>query len=342
MFSYLNSKGIDKFTFYRMPKILFTDRFAEISCEAKVLYGLLLDRATLSKNNGWIDENDRVYVFFKQSEVMECLNIKKNKTVAIFKELDDVGLIIRKKIGQGNPTRIYVMNFSEDKVDEATETQTSTENTKKEVKRFEKQTSEIQTSAESTKREVKRFEKQTSKGLKNKLNSSNYINNTERNNNSFFLSDGAEKPTSEFPLNSSEIVERKEENDNQPIVENIKEQISYAYLLSSGKDKSTLDLIVSIIADIYSRYYRNSDSSETIVINCSTIYVSNVMSVFKKLDHSHIEYVFERIEEVSKEKKIKNTRSYLQTCLYNAPFVMDTYYDMQVNYDMHNPKHKQE
>lgn len=339
MFSYLNSKGIDKFTFYRMPKILFTDRFAEISCEAKVLYGLLLDRATLSKNNGWIDENDRVYVFFKQSEVMECLNIKKNKTVAIFKELDDVGLIIRKKIGQGNPTRIYVMNFSEDKVDEATETQTSTENTKKEVKRFEKQTSEIQTSAESTKREVKRFEKQTSKGLKNKLNSSNYINNTERNNNSFFLSDSAEKPTSEFTLNSSEIVERKDGNDYLSTVENIKEQISYAYLLETGKDKPTLDLIVSIMADIYSR---KGDDGETVVINCSTVFVNSVKSAFKKLDYEHIEYVFERIEEVSKEKKIKNIRSYLQTCLYNAPFVMDTYYDMQVNYDMNHYELKQE
>lgn len=323
MFSYLNSKGIDKFTFYRMPKILFTDRFADVSCEAKVLYGLLLDRATLSKSNGWIDEQDRVYVFFKQTEVMECLSIRTNKVVAIFKELEQIGLIIRKKIGQGNPTRIYVMNFSEENTDENID--------------------EIQTYQENTEIKVKTFEKPKSKPLKNKSQASNYINNTEiSNTNSFFLSDGTTKPKSEILSSFSETVERKEENDYRTTVENIKEQISYAYLLDKGKDRSTLDLIVSIVADIYSRYGHNCGSGETIVINGITMYINSVKSVFKKLDHSHIEYVFERIDEVSKVKQIKNVRSYLQTCLYNAPFNIDTYYDMQINYDMHNSEHKQE
>ena len=329
-FNYLSASGIDKFTFYRMPKILFVDDyFSTISCEAKVLYGLLLDRATLSKSNNWIDELGRVYVFFKQTEAMEMLNIKKNKVIAIFKELEDIGLLIRKKQGQGKPTRLYVLDFSnhtdEDEENSKTnevvsddEEQTSDENIKKEVKRLEKQTSEFQTSSNDTKKEVKRLEKQTSKGLKNKPLSSNYINKTEMNKTeSIYLSDNANQPTSE---NTKSINDRLIDRYNNA-VNKVKHQIDYGYLVENY-EKSTIDLIVSLIADVYV-----DDSS--IVVNGRTIFAEQVRNEYSKLTHIHIEFVLESIANT--KNRIKNIRTYLQSCLYNAYNTMDIAIDNEIN-----------
>lgn len=327
-FNYLSASGIDKFTFYRMPKILFVDDyFSAISCEAKVLYGLLLDRATLSKSNNWIDELGRVYVFFKQTEAMEMLNIKKNKVIAIFKELEVSGLLIRKKQGQGKPTRLYVLDFSSHTDDENSKTnevvsddeeQTSDENTKKEVKKFEKQTSEIQTSSNDTKKEVKRFKKQTSKGLKNKPLSSNYINKTEMNKTeSIYLSSNANQPTSE---NNENINDRLIDRYNNA-VNKVKKQIEYGYLIENY-EKSTIDLIVSLIADVYV-----DDSS--ISVNNRTIVAEQARIEYSKLTQEHIEFVLESIANT--KTRIKNIRTYLQSCLYNAYHTMDIAIDNEIN-----------
>lgn len=62
-FDYFHGMEAEQYTFYRIPKILFTaECFKTISCEAKVLYGLLLDRMSLSIKNRWFDEEDRVYI----------------------------------------------------------------------------------------------------------------------------------------------------------------------------------------------------------------------------------------------------------------------------------------
>lgn len=61
-FDYFYGQQSDLFTFYRVPKVLFTnERFWNISADAKMLYGILLDRMSLSAKNGWIDKNGRVY-----------------------------------------------------------------------------------------------------------------------------------------------------------------------------------------------------------------------------------------------------------------------------------------
>lgn len=327
-FNYLSASGIDKFTFYRMPKILFVDDyFSAISCEAKVLYGLLLDRATLSKSNNWIDELGRVYVFYKQTEAMEMLNIKKNKVIAIFKELEDIGLLIRKKQGQGKPTRLYVLDFSSHTDEENSKTnevvsddeeQTSNESIKKEVKRLEKQTSKILTSDNNTKKEVKRLEKQTSKGLKNKPLSSNYINKTEMNKTeSIYLSSNANQPTSE---NNENINDRLIDRYNNA-VEKVKKQIEYGYLIKNY-EKSTIDLIVSLIADVYV-----DDSS--ISVNNRTIVAEQARIEYSKLTQVHIEFVLESIANT--KTRIKNIRTYLQSCLYNAYHTMDIAIDNEIN-----------
>lgn len=69
-FDYFYGQQSDLFTFYRVPKVLFTnERFWNISADAKMLYGILLDRMSLSAKNGWIDKNGRVYIIFTKLKV---------------------------------------------------------------------------------------------------------------------------------------------------------------------------------------------------------------------------------------------------------------------------------
>ena len=107
--------GTEQYSFYRVPKVLFTaECFKSLSCEAKVLYGLMLDRMSLSIKNRWFDEEDRVYIIFTVEEIAELLNCGTQKAVKLMKELDDnqgIGLIEKKRLGLGKPNVIYVKNF---------------------------------------------------------------------------------------------------------------------------------------------------------------------------------------------------------------------------------------
>lgn len=103
--SYYYGYEAEQFSFYRIPKLLFTDsRFAGISTDAKLLYGILLDRMSLSMKNGWHDEQGRVYIIFTLDDVAETLGYKTEKAIKLFNELDTkkgVGLIERVRQGQG-------------------------------------------------------------------------------------------------------------------------------------------------------------------------------------------------------------------------------------------------
>lgn len=110
---YFYGTEAEQYTFYRIPKVLFTDPgFRRITADAKILYGLMLDRMGLSIRNGWLDEQERVFIYFTLEEAMDAMCCGHNKAVSLFTELDKVGLIERKKQGQGRPTKIYVKNFT--------------------------------------------------------------------------------------------------------------------------------------------------------------------------------------------------------------------------------------
>ena len=113
MLDYIYSEQASQYAYYRIPKILFTDdRYRDISTDAKVLYGLLLDRVSLSIKNKWVDDQNRVFIIFSLADVQESLNCGPQKATALFRELEKkAGLIERKRQGQGKPNLIYVKNF---------------------------------------------------------------------------------------------------------------------------------------------------------------------------------------------------------------------------------------
>ena len=176
-FDFYYGKQAEQFNFYRIPKLLFTDkRFSDVSIEAKVLYGLMLDRMSLSLKNGWVDEENRVYIYFKLEDAMDFMGIGKDKGVKLFAELDyekGCGLICREKQGFGKPAMIYVMNFNTEIADEKNEENEPVQHT-----------SEKPNSAEVGKTEVLTSENQKSGLLENRTMDfgKTEANNTKNNN----------------------------------------------------------------------------------------------------------------------------------------------------------------
>lgn len=112
-FDYYYGSECEQFAFYRIPKILFIeDAFAEISVEAKMLYGILLDRMQLSARNGWMDDRGRVYIVFTIEQIQEAMGCGNKKAIKLLDELEkEAHLIERKRCGMGKPSQIYVKNF---------------------------------------------------------------------------------------------------------------------------------------------------------------------------------------------------------------------------------------
>ena len=113
IFDYFYEEQSESYSFYRIPKMLFTEEiFENLSTDAKVLYGLLLDRISLSRENGWLDDAGRVYVYYTIRSVKKSMRCANTKACGLLKELDEFGLIERKKQGLGKPTIIYVKDFT--------------------------------------------------------------------------------------------------------------------------------------------------------------------------------------------------------------------------------------
>ena len=110
---YFYGQSGELFSYFRIPKALFQDhRFRQLSTDARTLYGILLDRMSLSAKNGWLDEQGRVYIIYTVREVQESLCCAEHKAVKLFRELEDMDLIERKRRGLGKPSLIYVKDFS--------------------------------------------------------------------------------------------------------------------------------------------------------------------------------------------------------------------------------------
>ena len=321
MFDFFYGNEAEQYQFYRVPQALFTnEKFSKISCESKLLYGFLLDRCGLSRKNKWYDDDGgKLYVFFKQEEAIEKLNIGKNKAVKIFDELEQTGLIIRKKQGQGKPTKIYVCNFTKE-IAVMPENQTSTGNNEKEVQIPENRESDFSVTHKSNQTEVK-----TPKNGKSKLSKtgSQYIyslNQTEMNQTKPSIYQGHEtKQTSE--------TDRWTDDEIAECEEFIKMNIDYNELLYEGVSPNTLDMIVDIILEAY------NPLNDYIKIQGQSVKRTIALRQYEKLDSDHIRYILDSINEEARKKKIKNMRPYLKSCLYNAPHSMDMYYDNEFQFD---------
>ena len=110
---YFYGQSSELFSYFRIPKALFQDsRFRQLSTDARTLYGILLDRMSLSVKNGWMDKQGRVYIIYTVREVQESLCCAEHKAIKLFRELEQIDLIERKRRGLGRPSLIYVKDFT--------------------------------------------------------------------------------------------------------------------------------------------------------------------------------------------------------------------------------------
>ena len=173
IFDYYYGKEAEQFAFYRIPRMLIKDkRFSGLSSDAKILYGLMLDRMALSIRNEWQDGDDRTYIIYTIEQIMEDLNCSRDKAIKVLAELDSrkgIGLIEKIRRGLGKPDIIYVKNFvgiertvDEDYIDEKVGDVDSTKEQKKPANPHE--------STEVGKPDFKKSKNQTSRSRKIRLN----------------------------------------------------------------------------------------------------------------------------------------------------------------------------
>lgn len=301
-YDYFYGGQSESFSFYRIPRQLVTGaEFRHLSTDAKLLYGMMLDRMGLSARNGWYDELDRVYIYYTVDEIMEDLCCGHNKAVRLLAELDTVkgvGLIERKKQGQGKPTIIYVRQFVE-----------TTHRGKSELPRLPKTGS-----AEASKGEAKAARNDTSI-----LPENGSADRPKRETNYTDISQNEKSYTdpSIYPAPSPP-------ESYEACLEEIKEQIDYPLLSISYMD-DTPDGVLELICDVL------CSTATGIKIGRETIPSTKVKARFRKLRFEHISYVLDSLEKTSSD--IKNIRAYLLTALYNAPVTIDAYYSAAVRHD---------
>lgn len=183
-FEYFRGDEAEQFMFYRVPQTLVTDeRFRKVSSDAKLLYGLLLDRIGLSFQNPdrFVDDFGRTFIYFTRETTMKLLNCGKEKAAAIFQELEKVGLIERKRQGLGKPTKIYVKNFAAENTDKDSmpkREKNHVENCKLDVQRSEIPTSASPETLTSRGRESRLLEVGNTDTNHTEINQTN-LNHTE-------------------------------------------------------------------------------------------------------------------------------------------------------------------
>lgn len=309
---YYYGSEAEQYSFYRIPKLLFTDRrYQPVSVEAKVLYGLLLDRMALSARNGWLDSAGRVFIYFTLEDAMEQLGCGHGKAVRLFAELDSekgIGLIERKKQGQGKPTKIYVKNF---------------------VLPPDGQTSDSGKSNPSGGGVTSDFEKSGLPEMERLHFPKSNANNTEINKTELNDTDLSIHPVQAElePVENRRQSKRERLDAMDAYRELIKVNIDYEVLLQENPyEDETIDGYVELMLEVC------CSQREFTRINKQELPTEVVKSRFLKLTKEHISYVLDSLRRNT--TLVGNIKAYTLSALYNAPVTMSQYYTSLVSHDM--------
>ena len=308
---YFYGNDAEQFTFYRIPKVLFTDhRYKAVSVEAKVLYGLLLDRMSLSIRSGWLDDDGRVYIYFTLEEAIEFLGFGKDKLVRLFQELDrdrGIGLIERKKQGQGKPTKIYVKNF----IIPGDAPLTS-----------EKPKSEPPTPPQTS--EIAKSRLLPGRSADCGFSDPNY---TDKKETEWSDTESIYPPPPPQPPKRVKGRQRMRMDEIEQYRALIKENIDYERLLEEHPyDQELIDGYVELIVETC------CSRREYIRVNQEDMPRDLVKSRLLKLDKEHITYVMDCLSKNT--TLVGNIKAYTLSALYNAPITISQHYTSLVSHDM--------
>ena len=334
MFDYFYGSQSEQFSFFRLPKIIVRDeKFKKISSDAKILYGIMLDRMSLSRENHWVDDQNRVYIIFTLNEVMKEFECCKRKAVSLMAELDSksgIGLIEKKKQGLGRPDLIYLKNFIvpmdysklttaeetvEDFVGKVLHLKSGKEmhlQDGKEMQLQEGKNMHFQSGKEMHLQDSKDVHLQSGMGVQ--------PNNTNNNNTD---------STDTESINPINLNNNEDGSDMIDLYRRIvKQNICYDSLYEnvSIMKRRMLDEIVELMVEV-------------LVVNRKSMRIAGaeypyplVKSRFMCIGQDHVEYVLDCLDQTS--TKIGNVKAYILTSLFNATATIDTFYTSLVHHDM--------
>ncbi|MCQ2501453.1 MAG: replication initiator protein A [Lachnospiraceae bacterium] len=344
-YQYFTPGDAEQYAYYRIPKMLITDKqFRGITMEAKLLYGILLDRVSLSLKNGWVDENNHVYIIFTIEQIMQEMNCGNKKAVSLLSELEKkIHLVEKKRQGLGKPNLLYVKNFflCSDINTDGTEI---VDNYPSVGKRC----------AEMSEGNAQRCQKDTSVGVVEEAlevskghGTNTNITKTDMSNTDPILSypsgdgnsvkepehriDGYDgmnpqgKGNSDMAYHQTDLNHDEYEAYRQYFLENLSlETLKFDH----PSERDTLDGILDLLVETC------CSTRKTIRIAGEDKPIAVVKSKFMKLDSEHIRYVLQCLSQ--NVTYVRNIRQYLLTTLYNAPSTIGPYYRALVNHDMAN------
>ena len=305
-YQYYYGSDAENFNFFRIPKKLIRDRqFRKLSSDAKILYGLLLDRMALSRKNGWLDEEGRIYIIYTIQDIADEMFCSPRKAIQLLNELDTrsgIGLVERIRRGMGKPNIIYVKNFNskdEDKMlGESVSHQEVQERACQEVQ--ERAHQEVQ---ECAHQEVQKSAPQNDTDM----NDTEYIYNNLSIHQSDYTVDGW--------------------TDRNLVVHLLKNKLGYLRLVHDRpEDEKKIGEIIELLADVCTQ------TGDTVLINGGSVPIGDARKRFMSLTAAHICYVLDRLAQTT--GKVRNIKNYLLTCLYNAPATITLYYEALVQHDL--------
>ena len=331
---YFYGEQAESYSFYRIPRQLITgEKYKGLSVEAKLLYGMMLDRMGLSLRNGWLDKTGRVYIYYTVEEIQSdlgCGHVKAGRLLAELDTVKGIGLIERVRQGQGKPTKIYVKKFYPDP---------PPQREKSGLPRLPQNDGQDSAKAEFRSAASCRSGHTESGGADRQKPAGSYIENN------YPESSYTDPSIVRKPLNGSHCRERQCSKiqelsssqtqtqssgslgfafENEGLEEEIKEQIDYP-LLALSYPEDDPDCILELICDVL------TSSSPGIKIGGETIPTAKVQTRFRRLQFDHVAYVLDSLRETT--TKIINIRAYLLTALYNAPLTIGPYYSAAVRHD---------
>ena len=304
-----NNKNITH-KFIKFPNELMSNSlYKGISCEAKLLYALMLDRTSISLDNGWKDEKDRVYIFFSIQSIMEYFGCSKPKAIKTLKELEEVDLVYKKKQGQGKNDIIYVKKLagSKLKVEEAKDAQEQQEEQKEVEPKQQRKKKVVFFYSSRSKKFTCRSQKKLSLEVKDFD-----PNKTEYNHNNFNISDRSiyqDMRKTDTDKNKIEVYETE-----------LKKNIEFDLLVNDfGQD--TVQPLVNIMLDALM-----TKKKEFAGIN-TELFRNRIW----KLRMNHIQYAIWGLRNT--KAKINNIYAYVAKTLYQAVTTENYYFTTLLNYN---------
>ena len=337
-FEYFYGQQAESYSFYRIPKVMFTEeRFKGLSCEAKVLYGLMLDRMSLSTKNEWLDEEGKVYIVFPLSDIRELIQCSKQTAVNLVHELDTeqgIGLIEKSRPGLGKANVFYVKNFMAPIARERNSDIENTLNNAEEPRKpdsTKKSKNWTSGGQEIRLQEVQKLDHQKSK----KWTSGSpeirppEVQKLDHQKSKKWTSGGPENRLQEVQkLDPNKTEYNKTEKSETQSINPSGDTADYQSFQGEDEDaREEVDELVEMIVDVL----RMPDTA-VLRINGNEMPAVLVKEHYYKIRRDHIDYV--RWTMRNNYRKVNNIRAYMLTALYNSVLTIGHYYQAEANYDV--------